>query len=81
MDVLPPRPRESTEHDWPPGVRRFSRSTRDEYIGVPAPEGNTYPLSWRGGAPEVGEFVDSELLHGVLMAQLTEGVDDEGGHQ
>ena len=74
-------PGESTEHDWPPGVRRFSRSTRDEYIGVPAPEGNTYPLSWRCGAPEVGEFVDSELLHGVLMAQLTAGVDDEDSHQ
>ncbi|MEU6072102.1 hypothetical protein ABZ864_48725 [Streptomyces sp. NPDC047082] len=63
-------PGESEELDWPPGVRRFTRSTRDEYIGVPTPEGNTYPLSWRAGPPEVGEFVDAELLHGVLTAQL-----------
>lgn len=63
-------PGESEEQDWPPGVRRFARSTRDEYVGVPAPEGNTYPLTWRAGAPEVGEFVDAELLHGVLTAQL-----------
>ncbi|MEU7058871.1 hypothetical protein [Streptomyces sp. NPDC046197] len=63
-------PGESAEHDWPPGARRFGRSSRAEYIGVPAPEGNTYPLSWRAGPPEVGEFVDADLLHGVLRAQL-----------
>lgn len=63
-------PGESEELDWPPGARRFGRATRDEYIGVPAPEGNTYPLSWRAGPPEPGEFVDAELLHGVLLAQL-----------
>ncbi len=63
-------PGESAEHDWPPGARRFARSGQDEYIGVPAPEGNTYPLGWGAGAPEAGEFVDAELLHGVLMAQL-----------
>lgn len=63
-------PGEGAERDWPPGARRFTRSAHDEYVGVPAPEGNTYPLSWGHGAPEVGEFVDAELLHGVLMAQL-----------
>jgi hypothetical protein len=63
-------PGEGAEHEWPPGARRFGRSTRAEYIGVPAPEGNTYPLSWRCDVPEVGEFVDAELLHGVLLAQF-----------
>lgn len=63
-------PGESAEHDWPPGARRFARCGPDEYIGVPAPEGNTYPLGWAAGPPEDGEFVDAELLHGVLRAQL-----------
>jgi hypothetical protein len=64
-------PGESAEHEWPPGARRFARSAAQaEYVGVPAAEGNTYPLSWRCGAPEVGEFVDAELLPGLLMAQL-----------
>ncbi|MEU6538003.1 hypothetical protein [Streptomyces sp. NPDC047000] len=66
-------PGEGEEFDWPPGVRRLGRPApagRDEYVGIPAPDGNTYPLSWRCGAPELGEFVDAELLHGVLTAQL-----------
>ncbi|MHC3469265.1 hypothetical protein ACYF6T_11160 [Streptomyces sp. 7R007] len=66
-------PGESAEHDWPPGVRRFTRSSppaRHEYVGVPAPDGDTYPLAWRCGAPGPGEFVDAELLHGVVTAQL-----------
>lgn len=55
--------------DWPPDVRRFGRSARAEYIGVPAPAGNTYPLSWRSGPPAPGEFVDADLLHGALTAR------------
>ncbi|MGW1230263.1 hypothetical protein [Streptomyces sp. NPDC001478] len=39
-------------------------------MGIPAAEGNTYPLSRRCGAPEYGDFVDAELLHGVVTAQL-----------
>ncbi|WP_328872098.1 hypothetical protein OHT76_19370 [Streptomyces sp. NBC_00287] len=70
-------PGESVEHEWPPGARKYTRSSRDEYVGVPAPEGNTFPLSWRCGAPEAGEFVDAELLHGVLTAQLCQTVDVE----
>jgi hypothetical protein len=67
-------PGESEEYEWPAGARRFARSAAQaEYVGVPAAEGNTYPLSWRCGAPEVGEFVDAELLNGVLMAQFAHG--------
>ncbi|MFJ2607440.1 hypothetical protein ACIQOU_16600 [Streptomyces sp. NPDC091279] len=63
-------PGAAQERDWPPGARGFGRSVRAEYIGVPAPVGNTYPLSWCSGAPGIGEFVDAELLHGVLSAEL-----------
>jgi hypothetical protein len=44
-------------------------------VGIPAPDGNTSPLSWRYGAPREGEFVDVELLYGLVMAQL---VPEEG---
>ncbi|MGW3654247.1 hypothetical protein ACWD6R_00335 [Streptomyces sp. NPDC005151] len=60
----------SKEYDWPPGATCLGPSARDLYVGIPAAHGNTYPLSWRCGAPEEGEFVDAELLHGVVVAQL-----------
>ncbi|MFB6940143.1 MULTISPECIES: hypothetical protein [unclassified Streptomyces] len=69
-------PGSSKEYDWPPGTRCFGPAACDQYVGIPAPDGNTYPLSWRCGAPEEGEFVDVELLYGLVMAQLApeEGV-------
>ncbi|MFD4860843.1 hypothetical protein [Streptomyces atratus] len=63
-------PGSSKEYDWPPGARCFGPAARDQYVGIPAPDGNTYPLSWRCGAPREGEFVDVELLYGLVMAQL-----------
>ncbi|MEU2492031.1 hypothetical protein [Streptomyces sp. NPDC007883] len=48
----------------------FGPCARDQYVGVPAADGNTYPLSWRAGPPAVGEFVDPELLFAVVAAQL-----------
>ncbi|MEV3857476.1 hypothetical protein AB0J38_24490 [Streptomyces sp. NPDC050095] len=67
-------PGESKRYVWPPGAACFGPAPRDQYVGIPAPHGNTYPLSWRCGAPAAGDFVDAELLHGVLLAQLgTEG--------
>ncbi|PCG84857.1 hypothetical protein CIB93_16840 [Streptomyces sp. WZ.A104] len=54
---------------------------RDEWVGIPAPDGNTYPLSWRCGAPEEEEeeeFVDPELPHGLVSAQLAPAA-TEGG--
>ncbi|WP_031073000.1 hypothetical protein [Streptomyces sp. NRRL S-118] len=63
-------PGSSKEHTWPPGATCFGPSVRDQYVGIPAPDGNTYPLSWRCGAPVEGEFVDVELLHEVVAAQL-----------
>ncbi|MEV7190959.1 hypothetical protein AB0N81_03995 [Streptomyces sp. NPDC093510] len=63
-------PGTSKEFAWPPGATCLGPAARDQYVGVPAAQGNTYPLSWRCGAPQEGVFVDGELLHGVLMAQL-----------
>ncbi|MEU7279104.1 hypothetical protein AB0A69_10045 [Streptomyces sp. NPDC045431] len=63
-------PGSSKEYTWPPGATCFGPSARDQYIGIPAPHGSTYPLEWRGGPPVAGEFVDPELLHEVVTAQL-----------
>ncbi|MHC3390456.1 hypothetical protein [Streptomyces lavendulocolor] len=63
-------PGSSKEYTWPPGAAFFGPCARDQYVGVPAPDGNTYPLSWRCGPPVAGEFVDPELLHEIVTAQL-----------
>ncbi|WP_329121172.1 hypothetical protein [Streptomyces sp. NBC_01465] len=63
-------PGTSSRHDWPPGATCFGPSVRDQYIGIPAAYGNTYPLHWRCDPPGVGEFVDPALLHAVVTAQL-----------
>ncbi|MEU9982313.1 hypothetical protein [Streptomyces sp. NPDC050856] len=63
-------PGSSKEHTWPPGARCFGPCARDQYVGIPAAHGNTYPLSWRCGPPVEGEFVDPGLLHAVVTAQL-----------
>lgn len=63
-------PGASQDFDWPPGAKCFGPAARDQYVGIPAPHGNTYPLSWRYGAPDDGDFVDAELLHGLVTAQL-----------
>ncbi|MGW8884656.1 hypothetical protein [Streptomyces sp. NPDC055749] len=65
-------PGSSKEYDWPPGAKCFGPTVRDQYVGIPAADGNTYPLSWRCGAPEQGEFVDAELLHALVLAQFVQ---------
>lgn len=66
-------PGASQDFDWPPGARCFGPAARDQYVGIPAAHGNTYPLSWRCGPPQDGDFVDAELLYGLVMAQFTPG--------
>lgn len=66
-------PGASRDFDWPPGAKCFGPAARDQYVGIPAAHGNTYPLSWRCGPPEAGDYVDAELLHGVVSAQLAAG--------
>ncbi|WP_328318065.1 hypothetical protein [Streptomyces sp. NBC_00388] len=63
-------PGSSYDFDWPPGVTCFGPAARDQYVGIPAPHGNTYPLHWRCEPPVEGTFVDPGLLHAVVTAQL-----------
>ncbi|MGW4228663.1 hypothetical protein ACWEF9_05140 [Streptomyces sp. NPDC004980] len=75
-------PGASQDFDWPPGAKCFGSAARDQYVGIPAAHGNTYPLSWRCGPPQDGDFVDAELLYGLVMAQLGPTRDCSGGtHQ
>lgn len=75
-------PGASQDFDWPPGAKCFGPAARDQYVGIPAAHGNTYPLSWRCGPPQDGDFVDAELLYGLVMAQLGPTYDYSGGaHQ
>ncbi|MET9802623.1 hypothetical protein [Streptomyces sp. NPDC006368] len=66
-------PGTSKEYTWPPGATCFGPCVRDLYVGIPAAHGNTYPLSWRCGAPVEGGFVDPDLLHEIVTAQLCTG--------
>ncbi|MEU5654795.1 hypothetical protein ABZ802_04130 [Streptomyces sp. NPDC047737] len=66
-------PGASQDFDWPPGAKCFGPAARDQYVGIPAAHGNTYPLSWQCGPPQDGDFVDAELLYGLVMAQLAPG--------
>jgi hypothetical protein len=51
---------------WPPGVTLLGAGHRAGYVGVPALEGRTWPLSW-GSRPTAEEpFVDAAALHAAL---------------
>ncbi|MGW3415955.1 hypothetical protein [Streptomyces sp. NPDC000888] len=57
-------PGEVRRHDWPLGVQQFGgKSTLTlTYIGIPALDGNTWPLRWYSEpTPEV-PYVDAESL-------------------
>lgn len=57
-------PGEVRRHDWPLGVQQFGgKSTLSlTYIGIPALDGNTWPLRWYSEpTPEV-PYVDTESL-------------------
>lgn len=57
-------PGEVRRHDWPLGVQQFGgKSTLSlTYIGIPALDGNTWPLRWYSEpTPEV-PYVDAESL-------------------
>ncbi|MCB5170255.1 hypothetical protein LG634_36335 [Streptomyces bambusae] len=53
---------------WPLGVQRFTARPRTvAYIGVPALEGNTWPLSWQSRPSHAARFVDAAALFDVLV--------------
>lgn len=57
-------PGEVRGHEWPLGVQRFgARGSRTvTYIGVPALDGNTWPLRWYGEPTATAPFVDAAGL-------------------
>lgn len=61
-------PGEVRRHTWPLGVQRFG--TREDrsvtYIGIPALDGNTWPLRWYSEPTPTAPFVDAGLLVRVV---------------
>lgn len=50
--------------------RRLASGTYDAYAGVPAPHGETWPLSWRCPPLPDGRFVDPAVLCGILTERF-----------
>ncbi|MBQ1091539.1 hypothetical protein [Streptomyces sp. B93] len=57
-------PGEVRRHSWPLGVQRFGgRGTRTvTYIGIPALDGNTWPLRWYSEPTATAPYVDPGQL-------------------
>ncbi|MFF7854380.1 hypothetical protein [Streptomyces sp. NPDC007904] len=64
-------PGEVDRRAWPLGVQRFggSRGTRSvTYIGIPALDGNTWPLRWYSEPTPTAPYVAPDRLLAVLGA-------------
>ena len=61
-------PGEVREHSWPLGVQRLGgRGSRTvTYIGIPALDGNTWPLRWYSEPTVTTPFVGTGSLRAVL---------------
>ncbi|MFE9602646.1 hypothetical protein [Streptomyces hokutonensis] len=61
-------PGEVRRHNWPLGVQQFGgRGTRTvTYIGIPALDGNTWPLRWYSEPTVTAPFVEAGRLGAVL---------------
>ncbi|MEU6373415.1 hypothetical protein [Streptomyces sp. NPDC046909] len=55
-------------HSWPLGVQRFggSGSRTVTYIGIPALDGNTWPLRWYSEPTPTSPYVDHQALLAAL---------------
>ncbi|WP_405931612.1 hypothetical protein [Streptomyces sp. NBC_00827] len=55
-------------HEWPLGVQRFggAGSRTVTYIGIPALDGNTWPLRWYSEPTATEPFVEAGWLLAVL---------------
>lgn len=53
---------------WPSEAQRYSARTRSAvaYIGVPAVDGDTWPMDWRSLPTPSRTYVDTAVLHAVL---------------
>ncbi|GAA4002988.1 hypothetical protein GCM10022232_47430 [Streptomyces plumbiresistens] len=63
-------PGEVRNHSWPLGVQRFgSRGDRAlTYIGIPALDGNTWPLRWYSEPTPTTPYVRAAQLRAVLIS-------------
>ncbi|MFC8098035.1 hypothetical protein [Streptomyces sp. NPDC057363] len=64
-------PGEVAAYDWPLGVQRLGggRGARTvTYIGIPALEGNTWPLRWYSGPTATAPYVCAAKLSAALDA-------------
>ncbi|KFG74807.1 hypothetical protein [Streptomyces mutabilis] len=60
-------PGEVAAYDWPLGVQRHGGGTRTvTYVGVPALEGNTWPLRWYSVPTATAPYVCAALLRAAL---------------
>ena len=62
-------PGEVRRHSWPLGVQQFGggRGSRTvTYIGIPALDGNTWPLRWYSEPTVTAPFVEAGLVHASL---------------
>ena len=62
--LLPPGT--AADYRWPPGSTPLGTAHRVGYVGVPALEGPTWPLSWRSRPTADAPFVDAAVLHEAL---------------
>ncbi|MDT0342072.1 hypothetical protein [Streptomyces litchfieldiae] len=60
-----------SEFQWPLEVERYSRMTPNavSFIGIPALEGDTWPLFWFSRPTADQPYVDPALLHAAVLAQ------------
>ncbi|WP_241826855.1 hypothetical protein [Streptomyces graminilatus] len=61
-------PGEVRKYNWPLGVQRFGEkgSRSVTYIGIPALDGNTWPLRWYSEPTATAPFVEAGRLRTVL---------------
>ncbi|MBZ3906884.1 hypothetical protein PV517_24005 [Streptomyces griseiscabiei] len=66
------RPGTVHRYAWLPGVQRFGPSTGNmrtvTYVGIPALDGNTFPLRWFSEPTPETTYVDPELLLAAVTA-------------
>lgn len=65
-------PGEVRRHNWPLGVQRFGGvgMRTVTYIGIPALDGNTWPLRWYSEPTGTAPFVEGGLLAGITASVM-----------
>lgn len=67
--LLPPQT--AAAYRWPAGVRALSRNDGcAAYVGVPALDGATWPLTWQSPPTVEVPFVECDLLHEMVGRAL-----------